>query len=230
MKHIALVSCTKKDKMEDTLLYSSISQTTLSDDIYSTFDYVYFFVKNKEGLCKRYNEFLDRHGDDYDYVVFVHDDVFLDDGKIRQKLIDAHKEYDIVGVAGGINPQIKEPALWHIMCGGFGPNLRGFAGHYLPDGKISITNFGPTPDRVAIADGVFLSVNTKRIKAANWRFNENYSFHHYDIASCLDANKLKLKIGVYPILLYHESPGLRSLSDTLFLENQAKFMKEYSSY
>jgi hypothetical protein len=181
-------------------------------------------------LSKRYNEFLNENIDDYDIIVFVHDDVFLDDGKLRHKLITAHEAFDIVGVAGGLNPVIKQPALWHLMCGGFGPNLRGFAGHYTSDDKVAITSFGPTPARVALADGVFLSINTHTIKQTGWRFNENYSFHHYDIASCLDANKLQLKIGVWPILLYHMSPGLRSLEDKVFLLNQEKFLNEYSNY
>lgn len=229
-KSIAVVCCTKKSKKEDTLLYESLVQLDGLDDPYSSIDYVHFYTDNKEGLCKQYNNFLNKYGDDYDIVAFVHDDVFIDDGKLALKLIQAHESYDIVGIAGGVNPTIKEPALWHIMCGGFGPNLRGFAGHYTGDGSIAITSFGPTPSRVAIADGVFLSVDTKKINKVNWRFNENYSFHHYDISSCLDANKKKLKIGVYPILLYHVSPGLQSLSDTVFLQNQAKFMKEYQSY
>ncbi len=226
MTTIALVSCTTKKKQEDTLLFKSL-QNLSKNDMYATFDYTYFFTDNKQGLCARYNEFLEKHADDYDIVVFVHDDVFIDDANIRNKLIEAHTQYDIVGVAGGVNPTIRRPALWHLMCGGFGPNLRGFVGHYTEDGKIMMTNFGPTPDRVAIADGLFLSIKTSQIRNVGWKFNERYNFHHYDISSCLDANKAKLKIGVYPILIYHMSPGLRSLSDPTFLENQEKFIKEY---
>jgi hypothetical protein len=229
-KTIAVVSCTKESNKEDPLLYKSLLTLDGKDDPYSSIDYIHFYTNNKQGLCKKYNEFLEEFGDDYDIVAFVHDDVFIDDGKLALKLIMAHELFDIVGVAGGINPLIKEPALWHLMCGGFGPNLRGFAGHYLQDDSISITSFGPTPSRVAIADGLFLSVNTQSIKRSGWKFNENYTFHHYDISSCLDANKKKLKVGVYPILLYHMSPGLKSLNDPTFLSNQAKFMKEYSSY
>lgn len=223
---IALVYCTVKNNKQDTFLYKSLSR--LMD--YYAFDYSHCYTSNKDGLCKKYNEFLTQYGDDYDIVVFAHDDVFIDDGKIRQKLIDAHSHYDIVGVAGGINPVIREPALWHVMCGGFGPNLRGFVGHCLPEDKIAVTSFGPTPSRVAIIDGLFFSVSVKKIRAHNWKFNERYTFHHYDISSCLDANKANLKIGVWPILLYHQSPGLRSLNDKVFLENQAKFIKEYQNY
>jgi hypothetical protein len=77
------------------------------------------------------------------------------------------------------------------MCGGFnGNNLRGAVAHPCNDhGQIFMTSFGPTPARVAILDGLFMSINTKRAKQVDWKFNENYNFHHYDIASCIDANK-----------------------------------------
>jgi hypothetical protein len=93
-----------------------------------------------------------------------------------------------------------------------------------------VTNFGPTPARVAILDGLFLSVKTKSVKETGWKFNENYKFHHYDIASCIDANKKKLKLGVAPIWVMHNSPGLLSFEDKNFNASQEKFLKEYSTH
>jgi len=226
-KNIAIVSCTALKNKEDTLLYQSL--TELEDAGCETFDDVTFITNNQKGLSYRYNEYLNQYGQKYDYIVFAHDDVFISDGMIISKLIKAHCDYDIVGVAGGINPTISSPSLWHLMCGGFGTNLRGFAGHFISDQQVNITNFGPTPARVAIADGLFLSIDVKKITEKKWKFNENYTFHLYDIASCIDANKAKLKIGVYPILLFHASPGLKTLSDPVFLHNQNKFLAEYSS-
>ena len=222
----ALVSCTQKSNEKDTLLYKSIQKST--DKL--AFDQIYFYFNNKEGLSKQYNAFIRNNASNFDFIVFAHDDVSIVDSGVIAKLTEAHRTFDIVGVAGGVNPTITEPALWHIMCGGFGKNLRGFAGHYITPEQISITNFGPTPARVAIADGVFLSVNVRAILEKNWTFNENYTFHHYDISSCLDANKKQLKIGVWPILLAHLSPGLKSLHDSTFLANQRKFIKEYKNY
>ena len=116
------------------------------------------------------------------------------------------------------------------MCGGFtGGNLHGAVAH-LHDGRSMTTPFGPVPVRTAIVDGVFMSVNVKKVKEAKWKFNENYDFHLYDISSCLDANKKKLKVGVAPIHLIHASPGLRNFNDITFQKNQTQFLKEYASY
>jgi hypothetical protein len=80
-----------------------------------------------------------------------------------------------------------------------------------------------------ILDGLFLAVNLRTALKTGWRFNENYDFHHYDIASCLDANAKKLKLGTYPIYTTHMSPGLSSLEDKTFKQSQKQFITEYAT-
>ena len=105
----------------------------------------------------------------------------------------------------------------------------GSVGHPIPGGeKTGITSFGPWPSRCLVMDGLFLAVDLKRALEVQWRFNENYNFHHYDLASCLDANEKKLRMGTYPIYVTHESPGLSNLNDKAFVESQDQFMKEYA--
>ena len=225
-KRIAVISCTKKseDEAESIPIFKSFKDSNFSNNI--ILDIVW---KNKEGLSKTYNRYIDYYKNkNFDYLVFVHDDVYLDDTKLVEKLQKAFDEfnYDIVGLAGGLAPKIKHPALWHIMCDK--ANHRGQVQHPCSSTQVYYTAFGPTPSRVAIADGVFLAINLPKILESGWRFNENYDFHHYDISSCLDANKLKLKIGVYPIHIIHLSPGLSSLEDKKWSESNKKFLKEYS--
>jgi hypothetical protein len=215
-------SVTRGD-IKNTLYYNSINN--IAGEKFISFD-----QGNTEGLSKRYNNVLEKCIDIYKYIVFVHDDVYIDDARVIEKLEKAHEEFDIVGLAGGINPKITKPALWHLMCGGFqGGNLRGAVAHYADDNKMFMTNFGVTPSRVAVLDGLFLSIKTESVKRTGWRFNEGYTFHHYDIASCLDANKLQLKLGVYPIWVVHKSPGLLNINDKLFSNSQEKFISEYSN-
>jgi hypothetical protein len=220
--NIAFYFATRSQDPKSTLAYKSLSEINQGDIHYSS--------NNSQGLSVRYNEMIDKHIKDYDYIVFVHDDVQVDDFNIKNKLTKAHEQFDIVGLAGGLNPVIQKPALWHLMCGGFqGNNLRGAVAHFANNDQIFMTNFGPTPCRVAILDGLFLSVNIKKAASTEWRFNENYSFHHYDIASCLDANQKKLKLGVFPIWVAHRSPGLLSINDKTFTDSQEKFIREYTN-
>jgi len=215
-------SCTRKADEKETLLYKSCLE--LND--------VDLFIKtnNTEGLSKSYNKFLySKEAEKYDYVIFVHDDVFIDDGKLDFKLTNAFKQYDIVGLAGCVNPTVQKPALWHLMAGGFqSGNLRGIVGHYDKNDSFYFTNFGPTPSRVVILDGLFLAVNLKKVKEVFWKFNEDYDFHHYDIASCIDANNKKLKLGVCPVYVIHKSPGLLNINDQNYTDSERKFLEYYS--
>ena len=180
----------------------------------------------------RYKNFLySKDADEYDTIVFVHDDVYIDDLKLEKKLNEAFKVYDIVGLAGCVNPSITKPCLWHLMAGGFNSgNLRGAVAHYVDGSNVVryVTSFGPTPARVTFLDGLFLAVNVKKVKSADWKFNENYKFHHYDISSSIDANRKKLKLGTWPINVIHCSPGLRSFNDS-YNSSEEKFFAEYSS-
>lgn len=194
----------------------------------NSFD-IFYSANNTEGLSKNYNIILEKYKNDYECIVFLHDDVYVDDFNILEKLERAHKLFDIVGLAGGLNPVIKKPALWHLMCGGRdSTNLRGAVAHPCSKNEIMFTSFGPMPARVAILDGLFLSVNVKAAVEAGWKFNENYTFHHYDIASSIDANRKKLRLGVAPIWVLHSSPGLLNPNDETFLSSQDTFIKEYS--
>ena len=78
-------------------------------------------------------------------------------------------------------------------------------------------------------DGLFLAVDLKRALETGWRFNENYDFHHYDLSSCLDANKRQMKLGTYPIYVTHSSPGLRDYNDTAYQVSEKRFYKEYKN-
>jgi len=220
----AFYFATRSSDHFQTSAYKSLSR--LKDKIT-----IFYDANNKEGLSKKYNEIINHYKNDFDNIVFIHDDVYVDDTSVCEKLERAHKDFDIVGLAGGVNPKVQKLALWHLMCGGFaGGNLRGAVAHpYNENGQIFMTSFGPTPARVAVLDGLFLSVNLKSIKNTDWKFNENYTFHHYDIASSLDANKVKLKLGVFPIWVVHKSPGLLNTNDKLFLDSQDQFIREYGN-
>lgn len=224
MKKILAVTCTKKSKQErdSLLIYKSLNLLRHEIDLEIIYD-------NTRGLPENYNTYLTRkYAKKYDYVLFVHDDVYIDDLKIRGKLYTAHNQFDIVGLAGCLKPVIKKPALWHMMSDR--SNWRGYVAHNHKDdfATINMTSFGPTPSRVVLIDGLFMSVNLKKVLKSEWRFDDRFKFHHYDLASCLTANQKKMTIGVTPINVIHSSPGLLNyhdadfqLSEKLFLENYA---------
>lgn len=223
---VVIVSCTRKlqEEAKTLPLYRSWSDglNTPNYKLDITWD-------NTEGMSVVYNRKIQQYKDSgVEFIVCVHDDVYIDDLKLYEKLKLAKEKlgYDIVGLAGGLNPRLTNPALWHIMTDR--NQQRGEVAHPAGNNNQTMTTaFGPTPSRVAIADGLFLALHAPSVGKTDWKFNENYTFHHYDIASCIDANRAKLKIGVYPIHVIHSSPGLLSMHDEAWSKSNEKFLKEY---
>ena len=216
---IMVCSATPKNDEKETLLYKSMEEVGEPCDLR-------FARGNKEHICKVYNKFLEMaKEEDVDALVLVHDDVIIE-GNIRHKLEKLFEIYDVVGVAGTSTAEFKEPALWHLMGGGFkSGNLHGAVAHITGDKKI-MTSFGPYPHRVVMIDGVFMAFNKNWIQNSGG-FDENIpsKFHFYDLVTSFDSYLNGFKIGVGDIMITHASPGLRAFTDEwaagekYFLEN-----------
>jgi hypothetical protein len=222
MKKILIVSCTKGEA-KNTLLYKSLSQ--MKDDVK-----LVVAANNTKGLPEIYNRYITSDNlVNHDIVLFVHDDVYIDDLKLQGKLYTAMQGlgYDITGLAGAKNITIKEPCLWHLMA--HKGTTSGSVSHPVNDSsKTATTCFGPWPERCLVLDGLFMAVNLRKALEVKWKFNTNYTFHHYDMAACLDANKKKMKMGTYPIYVNHASPGLFDVNDKLYQQSQNQFLSEYN--
>lgn len=185
-------------------------------------DYKVFF-NNKKGLSQNYNTFLNVLYKDK-IIVFIHDDIILgyNAGTLKRELNLAHQQYDIVGLAGATKINLSSPTLWHIMQRG----MSGSVGHSI-NGMNQMTNFGPSPARCIVLDGLFLSVDVTKVINANHKFDEQFTFHHYDLSFTIDADKKGLKCGTWPLWVTHISPGLRSLDDINWKKSSDLFCKKY---
>lgn len=177
--------------------------------------------ENKDGLPKVYNKFIN---DSYvgKYVIFIHDDVLVEDLFWEEKLNIAFEKYDIVGLAGTKKADLSRPPAWHLMsdrqehCGEVA---------HSHEKQVWTTCFGPTDSRVLIMDGLFIAVNVSKLLNSGVRFDERFDFHHYDLTLCLRANKNKLKLGVTPIRVVHF--GLGDSMNTLEWQKSSELFKEY---
>ena len=103
------------------------------------------FYNNKRGLTTVYNEFLDNpQAADYDYIVFIHDDVWLNDVLLFQKLMDS--EFDVIGLCGGRqwipNPDHEVKNIWTRACAGM---ASGFVIHSPNPCSFFASGFGLSP-------------------------------------------------------------------------------------
>jgi GT2 family glycosyltransferase len=217
VKEVFFVSCTRGRK-EETALYRSLQK--LGTDRYR------FFEDNRDGLPARYNLVLDERKAHNEIVVCVHDDVVIGDLFIVEKLNDAVGRLGcaVVGVAGSPNFAIDLSAPVTMWMYPPMDELSGAVEYAMPD-KTSVWNvFGPTPRPCVVLDGMFLALASSKI--GNLRFDEQFTFHFYDLDFCLAAHAAGLVLGTTNIYTSHSSPG--GYSGQQFLEAQAKFRAKWS--
>lgn len=217
IKRPKVAVCTQHDQPDKTQIF----EDTLKYKLDTT-----FCLKNEESLPIRYNEvIINALEDDVDCLILVHDDVTLEEDPLPklEKLFD---RFDLVGVAGTKTIELKSPALWHLMGGGFqSGNLHGKVNHLDALYGPQPTYFGPIPHRVVMIDGVFMALNRACMEQMLFDEDNPSKFHFYDLEFSLNAHLKGLSVGVGDFLITHASPGLREytpewlLGERWFLDN-----------
>lgn len=167
-------------------------------------------AENRTPLPLVYNARLDAVND-HAIAVFIHDDVWIDDFFIADRLLESFESYDIVGVAGNKRRIANQPAwafshvaerfVWDDRA-----NLSGAVAHgEYPFGLVNV--FGAAPADCELLDGVFLAAEKSRVNDRGVRFDPRFDFHFYDMDFCRSARQAGLKLGTWPICLTHQSNG-----------------------
>ena len=194
---IIVVTCTKKssnDFYTSTSLGKSLTKNPFYDDII-------IFSNNTEGLSKRYNEAISGCKNKNNYIfLFVHDDVTLNDIYIGDYLQKYSNTYDIMGVAGTRRFNVRSPVIWN-------QDREFFVGYVTQkdNDQYWCCPYGKSPDKAMIIDGLFMGVKGNVFDKI--KFDENFTFHHYDIDFCLSAHTNNISRGVIPVNICHDSVG-----------------------
>jgi len=164
--------------------------------------------ENSRGLPEIYNARIEA-ADGHELLVFMHDDVWIDDYFLAERVIEGLKSYDVIGIAGNRRRVRGQPA-WSFIDTGFTwdaiENLSGaVAMGQNPFGVISL--FGPAPSECELLDGVFLAARKSTLMDAGLRFDPRFEFHFYDMDFCRGARAKGLRLGTWPISLTHQSGG-----------------------
>lgn len=184
------------------------------------------------GLSEIFNKALDE-ADPETNLVFLHDDIYLNDWFFAQRVLDALQQFDVVGIVGSVNPDLSQPS-WglrfdgNLDATGWQPGLQrsGAINHFdYASPKISL--YGPTPLACKLLDGAFIAVKTSAVKHQGVRFDPQFRFHCYDIDFCRSAAEKGLRIGTWPISVTHDSGG--SYGTEAFKEAARAYLSKWSS-
>lgn len=168
-------------------------------------------VENKQGLSDIYNERIDA-ADHHDILVFMHDDVWIDDIFLADRLLDGLAEYDVIGVAGNRRRVPNQPA-WAFLDRVDGhfvrdlDNISGAVAHGDNPLHGMVAGFGEAPAECELLDGLFLAAKASTLRERQVRFDPQFDFHFYDMDFCRSARAAGLRLGTWPIGLTHRSGG-----------------------
>lgn len=164
---------------------------------------------NTSPLASLYNKAI-AHCAPGQILVFVHDDVRLDDLFITQRLLEGLAVFDVIGVAG--NRRLKPRQGAWAFADKMGQwdhahNLLGGINHELPQRPNGFTRYGPTRAAARVLDGVFIAARAGTLQTHKVQFAPELAFHLYDLEFCLRAHRAGLRLGVWPIAMTHFSAG-----------------------
>lgn len=209
MSKLLIVICTqaKTDaEFQKLPIYSSLKKQYEANSPKLDF---HVFKDNKRGLSECYNEVLRDPKNANNLVLFVHDDVELEDLFLYEKLMSS--PYSITGLAGAksFNKQ-SDKLAWHLSA-----PKEDYVGEvaHISEGRIWTTVFGNTKSRALTIDGLFIACKVKDLIEKGVTFDERFNFHFYDIAFCLTANEKKVTCGVLPIRVIHHGLGDSMLTE-----------------
>jgi len=220
MKPVLLVTCSRENNIEKRPIYKSLKKLS---SLYSKTEFDYKVISNNQkGLSEVYNQFLTTKYKDY-IVLFCHDDVVIDNMFLCEFLNKS--PYVVTGLAGTKSFTLKnKPPAWNLMSSR--DEHVGEVKH-IKDNTVWTTVFGKTTSPAKLIDGLFISIDVEKIIKTKARFNEQFAFHHYDLALCLECIKHNVNIGIMPISVIHYGLGDSMLTQEWQISAK-KFIEVYS--
>jgi GT2 family glycosyltransferase len=186
--------------------------------------------QNSVGLPVVYNKAL-QAPDTADILVFIHDDVWIDDYFFADRIMDALRAFDIIGVAGNRRRVARQPSWAH---GAPGPDNIFTKDRQNHSGAVAhaktafgpVNYFGPTPAECELLDGVLLAARRDALRAASVEFDEQFDFHFYDMDFCRSARAAGLVLGCCAIAITHSSVG-PGLGKPAWRRNYRKYLGKW---
>jgi GT2 family glycosyltransferase len=164
--------------------------------------------ENRIGLPELYNTCI-RADDSEDILVFMHDDVWIDDYFFVDRVLEGLGTFDVIGVAGNRRRQANQPA-WAFADDTFRWDEEEYLSGALAHGEHpfgDVLFFGAVPAACELLDGVFLAARKGVLREHGVLFDPRFDFHFYDLDFCRSARSKGLRLGTWPICLTHQSGG-----------------------
>ena len=173
------------------------------------------FPSNSRGLPAVYNAAIDESRENPAILLFIHDDVYLNDAFWADRLREAVDHFQLVGVVGNRRRGPCQPSWRFRVINTYDDTLvrddREYASGTVTHGNgviaKSVDAYGPSRQSVKLLDGLFLAARSTTLQESTLRFDERFDFHFYDLDFCRQAERAGLEMGTWPISVTHGSAG-----------------------
>jgi protein O-GlcNAc transferase len=203
---IVIISATRKspiDFQKDTALGVSLRRLAHDPGFVAR-----IATANTRGLSHVYNEEISAADDD-SVLVFVHDDVWIDDYYMNQRIAEGLEHFDVIGIAGNRRRIPNQPSWCFVNTDWNWDDPTHLSGAWAhgPDPAGVVQYHGEAPATCELLDGVFLAAKKLSLSKHGVAFDPIFDFDFYDMDFCRTARLNGLKLGTWPICLTHQSPG-----------------------
>jgi protein O-GlcNAc transferase len=225
LRFIIATRCrTESDFLHDTLTGKSLNWMRYAFPMHVNIGY-----ESSSGVANVYNQAIEI-ADPEDILIFMHDDIQIDDWQIAFRVLQGLQNFDLIGVAGNVSREPNQINWWGKEVDIDGAQQ--FIGCGTPKGAIAyagtqrVEYWSSEPTEVKLLDGVFLAAQRSTMSSNNIRFDPQFLYHMYDMDICRQFEKAGLTMGVWPIALSHQSAGQLN---QVWRDAGALFMKKWNS-
>lgn len=231
---VTLVTATKysaNDFFEKTALGRSLSRLKPINLVLRLFD------NNSQGLSTVYNKAIKLAENDPSLMIFCHDDVTICDYYWIDRIKRGLDRFGVVGVVGNKKRLPKQPA-WAFPSVDFTDgvvfskenvdNLSGIWGDGWDAENYSVFSFPPTNQNTKLLDGFFLASYSITLNHNQLYFDEQFTFHFYDMDFCRTAESKNVLCGTIDLFLIHGKQNpINGYMDPLWKESYFKYLAKW---
>lgn len=189
---------------------------------------LHLFDNNAQGLSTIYNAAIQYAVDHPAILVFVHDDVWLQDFFWAERINEALQRFDVVGLAGNKRRVPRQPA-WAFVTLDWkwdeSQFLSGTVGHGKGFPCDNVSLFGPSGQTCKLLDGLMLIADSAKLVETGLRFDEQFTFHFYDMDFCRQAELKGLRMGTWPLSVVHDSASV--FGSPAWIEGYGRYLCKY---
>lgn len=188
------------------------------------------FFDNNVGLSALYNRAI-AEASPSDVLIFVHDDVWFDQPDFFEQILKGLRRYDVLGIAGNTRlcPNHSAWLFNSTLTVDFELDRDHLSGSVLSGNLRRPTKniYGPTPAACELLDGVLLVAKAGVLKSRGAQFDERFLFDFYDLDFCRTCRAQGLKLGTWPLEVFHLSPGV--FGSTKWRAAKEIYLKKWSA-